>query len=98
MVRVEIVKIDQSTLTAMEEKLKADPHISGVWQREFDSQASTMLDVETRLNSAELTKSVTDASGGAYGIDHGTENYLLFVKGGSGSAEKKGIFGGLFGK
>jgi len=42
---------------------------------------------------------VTDASGGAYGIDHGTENYLLFVKGGSGSkpGEKKGIFGNLFG-
>lgn len=97
MVRVEIVKIDQPTLTAMEEKLKADPHISGVWQREFDAQASTFLDLETRLNSAELTKSVTAASGGAYGIDHGTENYLLFVKGGSGSAEKKGFFGKMFG-
>jgi hypothetical protein len=97
MVRVEIVKIDQPTLTAMEDKLKADPHISGVWQREFDAQASTFLDLETRLNSAELTKAVTAASGGAYGIDHGTENYLLFVKGGSGSTEKKGIFGKMFG-
>jgi hypothetical protein len=97
MVRVEIVKIDAPTLTAMEEKLKADPHISGVWQREFDAQASTFLDLETRLNSAELTKAVTAASGGAYGIDHGTENYLLFVKGGSGSSDKKGFFQGLFG-
>lgn len=97
MVRVEIVKIDQPTLTAMEEKLKADPHISGVWQREFDAQASTFLDLETRLNSAELTKAVTAASGGAYGIDHGTENYLLFVKGGSGSTEKKSFFGKMFG-
>ena len=97
MVRVEIVKIDQPTLTAMEDKLKADPHISGVWQREFDAQASTFLDLETRLNSAELTKAVNDASGGAYGIDHGTENYLLFVKGGSGSTDKKGFFGKMFG-
>jgi len=97
MVRVEIVQIDQPSLTAMEEKLKADPHISGVWQREFDAKASTFLDLETRLNSAELTKSVTEASGGAYGIDHGTENYLLLVKGGSGSTEKKGFFGKMFG-
>ena len=98
MVRVEIVKIDAPTLQAMEEKLKADPHISGVWQREFDAQASTFLDLETRLNSAELTKAVTDASGGSYGIDHGTESYLTFIKGGSGSTEKKGFFGSLFGR
>ena len=101
MVRIEIVKIDAPILQAMEEKLKADPHISGVWQREFDAQASTMLDVETRLNSSELTKAVSDASGWAYGIDHGTENYLTFIKGGSSAApagEKKGFFGNIFGK
>ena len=96
-VRVEIVKIDQPTLSSMEEKLNADPHISGVWQREFDAQTSSFLDLETRLNTAELTKTITAASGGSYGIDHGTENYLLFVKGGSGS-EKKGIISVLLGK
>jgi len=98
MVRVEIVKIDQPTLTAMEEKLKADPHISGVWQREFDAQASTFLDLETRLNSAELTKAVTAASGGAYGIEpRNRELSALRQRRLRIHPEKKGFFGKMFG-
>jgi hypothetical protein len=97
-VRVEMVKIDHPTLDAIQDKLKSECHVSAVRQREYDAQASTIIDVETRLNSTELTKAITNASGGTYSLDHGTENYLTFVKVNSGSNEKKSILGSIFGK
>jgi len=78
-VRVEILKIDESSLRNLVEKLKGDPHVSGVWEREFDSRVGSILDVETRLSSPELTGQITKILGGYYSMEHGTQHYISFV-------------------
>jgi len=87
-VRVEFIKIEASEMKHVEEKLKNEPHISGVWGREFNDKSNSYIDLETRLDCSELSKAITEASDGAFGIKHADENYLIFVKGGSGSYNK----------
>jgi len=84
-VRIEFVKMNSDQLKDVEDKLKNNVHISGVWHREFNENGSSFIDLETRLNTTQLTKDICDSSDGYFGLSHGTENYLKFVKWGSGS-------------
>jgi hypothetical protein len=52
-----------------------------VWQREFDAQSVSHLDVETRLTSLDLAAEIERASGGALALERSTDSYLLFKKG-----------------
>jgi len=90
-VRVEFIQINAPELKEIQDKLKENARISGVWPREFNEKGSSYLDIETRLDSSELIKAIGEASDNDFGLSHGTEHCLTFAKGASGSG-KKGIF------
>jgi hypothetical protein len=95
MVRVEILKIDEPSIRNLVEKLKEDPHVNGVWEREFDARAGSIIDVETRLSPAELFKKVSGILGDGYSMDHGTQHYVTYAR--AGGETLKGL-GGVFEK
>jgi len=79
-VRLEIAKIDDKSLRAFLEKLRASDKIHAVNKREFDAKGVSVVDLETRLNSEELTKSLTDASNTDYLVDYATESVIFLIK------------------
>lgn len=79
-VRLEIAKIDDKSLRAFLEKLRASDKIHAVNKREFDAKGVSVVDLETRLNSEELTKSLTEASNTDYVVDYATESVIFLVR------------------
>lgn len=79
-VRLEIAKIDDKSLRAFLEKLRASYKIHAVNKREFDAKGVSVVDLETRLNSEELTKSLTEASNTDYVVDYATESVIFLVR------------------
>ena len=47
------------------------------YKREFDAKGVSVVDLETRLNSEELTKSLTEASNTDYVVDYATESVIF---------------------
>jgi len=98
-VRVEILKIDEISLRSLVEKLKGDPHVSGVWEREFDNRVGSILDIETRLSSPELIAQITKNLGGYYSMEYGTQHYITFVRNGAPTLKKlNGFIGEIVGR
>jgi hypothetical protein len=79
--QVEFEKISASDFAKVQSGLKSADKVSAVWQREFDAQAVSHLDVETRLTSLDLAAEIERASGGALALERSTDSYLLFKKG-----------------
>jgi hypothetical protein len=79
-VRLEIAKIDDKSLRAFLEKLRASDKIHAVNKREFDAKGVSVVDLETRLNSEELTKCLTDVSNTDYLVDYATESVIFLIK------------------
>ena len=77
--QVEFEKISARDFQKVQAGLKAADKVSAVWAREFDAKAVSHLDVETRLNSADLGAVIEAALGGAFELDRSTENYLQFT-------------------
>ena len=102
--QVEFEKISASDFAKVQSGLKSADKVSAVWQREFDAQSVSHLDVETRLTSLDLAAEIERASGGALALERSTDSYLLFKKGeGSGekpaaAATRKGLIDRLLGR
>ena len=79
-VKVEVEEIDDKSLRLFVEKLRVVEKINAINKREFNSKGTTVIDLETRLNSDELTKYLLLASNNEYQIDYSTENIILLVK------------------
>jgi hypothetical protein len=79
-VRLEIAKIDDKSLRAFLEKLRASDKIHAVNKREFDANGETIIDLETRLNADELSKCLTRELNNEFLVDYETENLVSLVK------------------
>ena len=79
-VRIEIERIDDSALRRFIEKMRGSEKISAVKKREFNSNGVTIVDLETRLNSDELTKCILTAMNNEYQVNYSTENIIFLVK------------------
>ncbi len=84
--RVELTKIGSADFQKLQIGLKANDKVGAVWEREFDSRAASLIDVETRLTGADLRARVQTILGDAVELDRATENYLQFTAKTGGSA------------
>jgi hypothetical protein len=86
--QLEFERIDAADFAKVQSGLKVTDKVGAVWQREFDAQGVSQLDVETRLTSQDLGAEVTKILGGSIRLDRTTESYLLFKSGGGLTADK----------
>lgn len=67
--RVDLMRAPLSTLQDFESSLRNDERVSAVWRREFDAEAVSALDVETRLSSADLATLCDKAAHGTARVE-----------------------------
>ena len=84
--QVEFERINAADFAKVQAGLKATDKVGAVWQREFDAQGVSHIDVETRLTALELAAVVSKMSGESLRLDRTTDSYLLFKASGTGSA------------
>ena len=75
-VRLEIDKINDKSLRGILEKLRENDKIHAINKREFDAKGVTSVDLETRLNSDELIKLLTESSNPDYIVEYATESVI----------------------
>lgn len=78
--RVEFSKISSSDFQKVKTSLKAVDKVSSVWEREFDSKGTSLIDVETRLASSDLGVEIQKIAGSTFELDRTTESYLQFTR------------------
>lgn len=93
LIRVELSGLDRASLDKLLTGLQASDNVSATFLREFDAQASSMIDVETRMNSIDLGELVAKSSAGSLALDRGTDSYLLFAPSSSLAGHTQNITG-----
>ena len=78
-VQLEFNRIDKETFDKLIEALRANPDISYVWRREFDSRLYSIIEIETRLDSAKIEDAVIASAGRKFKIDTATKRRLRFI-------------------
>ena len=78
--RIELSGIDPGEFQQIATSLAGQDKISAVWPREFNAYGASVIDVETRLDSAALAATLVAAGGGKIAIDRSTENFLQASK------------------
>ena len=78
--RVEFSKLSNEQYQNVSAKLKEHEKVASVWQREFDSKGISVLDVESRLDTASLGSEISKHTDGKMKLDRYTENFLTFVE------------------
>jgi hypothetical protein len=76
-VRLEIAEINDKSLRIFLEKLRENDKIHAINKREFDAKGVTSVDLETRLNSDELIKLLTESSNSDYIVEYATESVIF---------------------
>ncbi len=86
LIRLEFAQISDVDYDGVQQALRSGTKVSSVWPREFDSQGLSFIDVESRLKTDALKRSVMKALGPNWSFDRGTEDYLQFKRQNSVSA------------
>jgi len=76
--RLEFSDISSEDFQKVQSDLRNADKVSAVWQREFDSKAKSIVDIETRLTAAEVQPIITKSIGEKVELDRSTENYLQY--------------------
>lgn len=79
-VRLEIAEINDKSLRGILEKLRENDKIHAINKREFDAKGVTSVDLETRLNSDELIKLLTESSNSDYIVEYATESVIFLIR------------------
>jgi len=79
-VRLEIAEINDKSLRIFLEKLRENDKIHAINKREFDAKGVTSVDLETRLNSDELIKLLTESSNSDYIVEYATESVIFLIR------------------
>jgi hypothetical protein len=78
--KIDFKGIEDTEFEAVQTALKANDHITSVWDREFDSAGLSTIEAESRLEAQDLKKAVLAALGGSFKFDRGTAHALQFIR------------------
>lgn len=79
-IKLEFVGLDLKTSDKLKNELEKQTAIGSVWIRSIDAAAVSVVECESRLNSADLAKVITSILPG-YGLDRSEKRYLSFRTG-----------------
>ncbi len=77
--RLEFIEMPDADFERVQAALLADPRVTGVWPREYDRRGRSLIEVETRLGTAQLKDVILSGLGSAWAYDRGTDNTLQFT-------------------
>jgi len=91
--RVEFSGIDHESFRDITTSLSDTPLISAAWTREFDARGLSILDVETRLDTASLISAILQTGKGSVSLERHTDNFLAFQASGAQEYHSQGTAG-----
>ena len=77
--RLEFAEMSDADFERVQDVMLADERVSGVWPREYDRLGRSLIEVETRLNTAQLKDVILAGLGEDWVYDRGTDSTLQFV-------------------
>ena len=87
---LEFKALDSKSFDKIISALNGADGVTAVHPREVDPKHISTIEVESRLNAAQLREEVTKITGGKFRIDKLTKNYVQFEPSGNESAEAAG--------
>lgn len=87
---LEFKYLDTKSFDKIVSALNTAEGVTGVNPREVDPKHISIIEVESRLNAAQLKDEIVKITGGKFKMDKLTKNYVQFEPAGSGSTESMG--------
>ncbi len=77
-IQVEIVKVRKPQLDKLLASLEDDGSVANIMLREFDLETSAILDIETKLNTRQLSDLIIKCSGDSMELSRSRKTYMRF--------------------